>query len=243
MIAVLGALRQEVSAVVSEIEESRSSKWYGREIYEGYISGKKCVVTWTGVGKVFSAMVSQYVIDAYHPDKVIFIGIAGSVMPNLRIGDLVIAEDCVFYDIDVTVFGFKPGEFPSPSLPTEKKMQWKNETMRFFPSDTKLLQKAGSFSGSGFRIFTGRICTGDSYVSAELRTDNRRTDNFIKELECLVVEMEGAAAAQVCSVNNVPFILIRVVSDTPEGGQTPSFRKFISESSEKLMRFVLHLIS
>ena len=231
---ILGALEEEISAFICKLSGFHTSEWKGRTLYEGLISDEKCVVTWTGVGKVYAAMTVQHMIDTYSPDLLFFIGIAGAVTEDLKIGDMVVAEDCVFYDMDITEYGFAPGELPSPH---------NRESVRFFPMTKSLVEKARRFNNEGFATVIGRICTGDSYITEKLKIENRRTADFICDLECCAVEMEGASAAQVCNENNIPFLLVRIISDTPDGKRALSFKKFVLKSSEVLFLFIKYMIS
>lgn len=230
---VLGALKEEISAFTRNLSGLGTSEWRGRTLYEGFISGEKCVVTWTGVGKVYAAMTVQYMIDTYSPDLIFFIGIAGAVSEDLKIGDMVVAEDSVFYDLDITDYGFAPGELPRPQH---------GESVRFFPIAQSLVEKARGYKNEGSTAIIGRICTGDSFITQKLKIENRRTADFIHDLECCAVEMEGASAAQVCYENGIPFLLARIISDTPDGKHASNFKKFLSKSSEALFLFINYMI-
>lgn len=231
---ILGALKEEISAFTRYLSSLATSEWRGRTLYEGFISGEKCVVTWTGVGKVYAAMTVQYVIDTYSPDLLFFIGIAGAVSEDLKIGDMVVAEDCVFYDIDITEYGFAPGELPGPQ---------NGESVRFFPVAQSLVEKARGYEHEGSAVIIGRICTGDSFITDKLKAENHRTADFIHNLECCAVEMEGASAAQVCYENEIPFLLVRIISDTPDQTHVSNFKKILAKSSEALFLFIKYMIS
>ncbi len=241
MIAVLGALKEEITAFTDHLDSLKESTWNHRIMYSGVFGGEDCIVTYTGVGKVFAALTTQYIIDTYHPEVLFFIGIGGAFDPELKIGDILIAENCIQYDVDVTAFGFLPGEIPRPSEETVKKGQ--SESIRFFHSDITLLKKAVHFTADGCTVARGRICTGDSYVNEELIKENLRMGTSLKLLKGSAVDMESASFAQVCGENSLPFFIARVISDTPDGERAKHFRTFLSESSRKLSQLIEYIIA
>lgn len=239
MIAILGALEDEIEAFESEMNGAVNIEWNGRRVSIGSIIGKDAVAVWTGTGKVFAALTTQYIIDTYHPDAVFFVGIAGSLHSGLDIGDIVVAQECIQYDFDITAFGFKPGEIPFSSGSSLKK--GKRKSIQIFKTDKELIEMTDGWHYENCSVKTGRILTGDSFIRTDMLKEDR-LNSGIKELSGDAVEMEGGAAAQVCFENGVPFFLARVISDTPDGVRVKNFRRFLSESSAKLYSLITYII-
>ena len=199
--------------------------WGGRTFYFGRLAGREVVAAKTGVGKVFSAMTTQRLIDICKPECILFGGIAGSINPEYGIGDLVIARDCMQYDFDATRFHFKLGEIPY-------------EGIREIPCDPKLARIALSWSSGETAVHQGRILTGDRFLA-----DKSSHSSLIEELGGDAVEMEGAGVGIVSHVNRVPFLLIRVISDKADGEVPINFKAFLRGASITLFDVVCHLLS
>ncbi len=230
---MLGALEEEVAWFVKRMEISSTGDYNGRKVYSGYLEGFPCVVTWSGAGKVFAAAATQFLIDHYHPDTVFFVGIAGGLSGNLNIGDVAVADRVMMHDVDLSFFGFKRGELPSP---VSENLSKKTAAAGVIECDKDLLSAALSWKHSGFALRRGLIITGDSFIHSG------NTPGYIKDTGGIAVDMEGAASALVCVDGGVSFFLARVISDTPEGTVKKGFGKFLVNSSEKLYYLVSHII-
>ncbi len=233
MIAVLGALEEEVSWFIKNMEIQDTGSYNGRYVYSGYLEGFPCVVTWSGAGKVFAAAATQFLIDHYHPDILFFVGIAGGLSENLNIGDVAVADRVMMHDVDLSFFGFKRGELPSP---VSGNSFGRRAAAGVIECDRTLLSAALSWKHSGFALRYGLIITGDSFIHSG------NTPAYIKDTEGIAVDMEGAASALVCVDGGVSFFLSRVISDTPDGTVKKGFGKFLVNSSEKLYYLVSHII-
>ncbi len=233
MIALLTALEAEAEGFILKTKISYVDHWNGYEFVIGDFKGQECLIACTGIGKVHSAVVTTYLIDHYSPGTVFFTGIAGALINNLNIGDVVIARDCVQWDVDITSFGFKPGELPLANTDQENKRI--NDTVRFYKTDSELLIRASTWHPGGFKVRTGRIITGDSFLNTSKRNE---IANLLTELNGDAVEMEGASAAAAARMQNVPFFLARVISDTVDGRKPGRFKQFIKEASNKMSNLV-----
>ena len=238
VIALLTALEAEAECFISKTKNKTVDHWNGHEFTIGDFDGKECIIAHTGIGKVNAAIVTTYIIDHYNPGAVFFTGIAGALDNNLNIADVVIAMDCVQWDVDISLFGFKIGELPSVSSnPGNIK---DNEAIRFYKSDPELLEKALTWNPGGFKVCTGRIITGDTFFSINKRNEMA---NSLSELNGIAVEMEGAAAAASAVMQNVPFFLARVISDTIDGRHPKAFKKFLNESSRKMCSLIEYILA
>ena len=201
-ICIIGAMECEVEKIKQKLENIKTAHNKKMIIYTGELSGHQVILTQSGVGKVNAAIGTQYIIDKYSPDYIINTGIAGGIAAGLKVGDLVIGEELVQHDFDVTAIGYARGYMctgVNPNKPT------------VFYSDKKLIKKyeeAVKEAISLVKIHTGVIASGDVFVS-----DNNRKKEIHNTFNAVAVEMEGAAIAQTASKNEIPFIIVRAISD------------------------------
>ncbi len=236
VIAVISALEEETAGIRTMLENTILEKWKGKTITRGTFSGTDVVLACSGAGKVNAALCVQLVIDRYEVETVLFAGIAGALNPSLHRGDIVVAKDCIQWDVDISAFGFSRGTI---SLPDSR------GTLQVFKSDELLVKKALSWNSAGGKVVSGRILTGDSFITGKIIRERPWLDAAFKELKGDAVEMEGAAAAQVCYENGIPFLLFRVMSDTPfasSGGRVKHFRRLLSSSSEKISLLITFIL-
>lgn len=161
----------------------------------------------SGIGKVSAAMAAQYAVDRFRPDYLIVTGIAGALSGRLAVGDVVISRDCVQHDLDVTALGVPVGQVPRTGH-------------RFLAADPRLVALAMATKVRGQQVVAGRILTGDQFIAAGAAGRVER----LRSLDGTAVEMEGAAVALVATVNRVPFVIVRAVSDHADGAAPADFR-------------------
>ncbi len=225
VLLILSAMQQEHEAVVMNMTQPHQFVKYGITIVEGSLFGKHCVAALSGVGKVASAVTSQYLIEQYHPVALIFTGVGGALNPRFEIGDIVISKDCVQHDMDGRGLGFKRGEVPYSGY-------------RFFESDLKLLTIATE-AKCEHTIHIGRILTGDQFITNKDQTDFAyMTDEFKGD----VVDMEGAAVAYVCQLHQIPFVIVRTISDKANNEAPESFEAFLPEVVGNSITIIRHIL-
>lgn len=227
MTAILAAFKRELSAITGGMKELKKDTWNRTRFQvSGMLEASPVIVAATGIGKTLSAMVTQRIIDIYKPGAVIFAGIAGSLDPALSPGDVVLAEETAFWDVDVTGAGFKPGEVPFTGL-------------RYVKADVKLLQAASQTKIPGVTVKKGRVLTGDSFITEKNRVcfEQARVG-----LGGCAVDMEGASAALVAAINAVPFLLIRVISDNTDGKMPRNMSAFLKKASETCLRIIKEIL-
>lgn len=224
--AIIGAIDREIEAFCSAMQISETQYWCGATIQMGKITGIDTIVTTCGVGKVAAAMATQHFIDTYRPDAFIFSGLAGALNPAYEIGDILIARDCVQHDLDASEMGFPRGTVPYTDY-------------RFFETDKILCQYALSAQVS-HTIHVGRIVTGDQFVS---KRELAHMKYLTHELAGDAVEMEGAAVGQVCTVNKVPFLIIRTISDRANQDAFIDFTRFLPVVAKNSLEVVMHILS
>ncbi len=227
VIVILGAMESEISEFLSCMENRQTQNWNGFEHHQGTLHGHEVLVSRSGVGKVKAAMMTQHLIDRYAPRAILFTGLAGSLQPQIAIGDTLVARDLVQHDMETSGIGFPRGQIPFTD--------W-----RFLPADAHLLELAAGFAPQQGRLHFGRICTGDQFIT------HRELDSHVHltgELEGDGVEMEGASVAQVCSINKVPFLVARTISDKADGSAAVNFEEFLPRASHNSLDFVRYMLA
>ena len=218
------ALDVEVEGIKKMMASSEQRTVAKITFTKGEIGGVGVVCCECGVGKVNAAMSAQLMIDLYHPDVIVNSGIAGSLSKDIRIGDIVISDDCVQHDMDGTEMGDPPGEI------------WFNDERRIdLPADKAVADRLERACGvlSDTAVFRGRIASGDTFVAAHAR--RQRIADMFGAIAC---EMEGAAVGQVCYRNGMPFAILRCISDDFNENEFIDFMKFRTIAAEKSIRVI-----
>lgn len=222
MIGIIVAEIEEMEAVKEIMENTTSTDIYNLKVYTGTLNSKKVLLVRAGVGKVNAARVCQIITDKFDLECVINVGSAGGLNKNLNIGDIIVGEKLVQHDFDVTAFGREKGFIP--------------ETGKFFKSDKTLLEKCKNIKIDNQKIVTGIIGSGDIFL-----TDTDLKEKIKKNFNCDCVEMEGAAIAQVCTLNKIPFLVIRSISDIPNGKNEIDFNEYLKFASKNCAEFIRQL--
>ena len=218
MIGIIVAEEKELNAVKNIMKDIEEINIYEKTFYKGTIENKNIVVVKSNVGKVNSSRVCQILIDKFKPALVINIGTAGSVNNKLDIGNVVVADNLVQYDFDVTPFGRKLGEIENIG--------------EFIEVDKNLLNLFNNTN-----VIIGTIATGDKFIV------NPEEKNNIKNIfNALCIEMEGASIAQVCFLDKVPFLVIRSITDKPDESSKIDFDTFLESSSIKAANILKEIL-
>lgn len=215
----------EIKNIMDSFEE--------RDIYEltfvkGKINGKKVIVVKCGIGKVNAARTTQILIDNFKISKIINIGAAGGINPELKIQDIVIGEKIVQYDFDTTGAGdYEKGEIQGIG--------------KFIRSDYELINICKKVLekrvDNSINVVIGTIATADIFCS-----DPETAKKVRKEFGAECVEMEGAAIAQVCYLDKIPFLVIRGISDTPNGHNEMDYYTYCHIAAKHAAEFLQDLL-
>jgi adenosylhomocysteine nucleosidase len=219
-VVLLGAMDGEIESFLKSLTINEKIVWNGFTIYRGIYGQSDLIIAKTGVGKVLSAIITQKIIDDYSPSAIICTGIAGSLNKEIGIGDILVGSDSVQHDFDATHFNFKIGEIPYTSY-------------RFVKSDETLLNIALKYKLEGQKIVSGRVLTGDQFISGQMTN----------ELDGDCVEMEGASIALVATINKIPHLIIRTISDKADGEKKVNLREFLKKSSENSLKMVQYILN
>ena len=217
-IGIIVAEPEEYEAI-EKIVEVKSKKMIFELIFtEAMIDNKEIVLVKCGIGKVNAARTTQLLIDKYNPDYIIDVGVAGGLNPMLDIGDIVIGKTLVQHDFDITAFGHTKGYITGIG----DKIYADEELIKKFE------QAIDNKNDRNYKIEKGTIASGDIFC-----TEIPMKDKVYAKFDAQCIEMEGAAVAQVCYLCNKPFMVLRSISDKPNGENTVTFEQFIKPSSEK----------
>lgn len=190
-IGILGAMPDEIKLLTEMLEHPNLEKKGGIAFHTGVLHGKKVVLCCAGMGKVNAAAATQLLITAYQAQAVICNGIAGNFSTEIGVGDIVVSRSAVYHDAELSMI-----EQSYPGL-------------REYPAAPALMEAAVSACREmGIRFITGRVATGDQFIS-----DTSTKAEIAARCAPVCVEMEGAAVAHVAAKNDVPFVIIRTMSD------------------------------
>ena len=217
-IGIIVAMQEELEEVLKIMSDIEEKEIYGISFVDGKIEKEKVVVVKSGVGKVNAARTTQILIDKLDVTKVINVGSAGALNPSLNIGDIVIANKLIQHDFDITAFNHKKGYITGVG---DYIYCDENLINKLKKAENKLGDKA-------YNIRTGTIASGDIFCT-EINMKNKIYSKF--NADC--VEMEGAAIAQVCYLDKIPFIVIRSISDSPNGNNAIVFDEFVKLASKR----------
>lgn len=224
---IIGAMEEEVNILKEKMSIDAVEKKASMEFFKGKLNDKEVVIVRSGISKVNAAVCTQILIDDFNVDCVINTGIAGSLQNKIDIGDIVISSDAMQHDVDATGFGYDPGVIP------------RMETS-VFKADERLIELAKKVCEAeipDIAAHVGRVVTGDQFIS-DREVKNKIESNF----HGYCTEMEGAAIAQAAYLNNVPFVILRAISDKSDDSATvdyPAFEKKAIEHSVILVENML----
>ncbi len=184
------------------------------------------VIVQSGIGKVAAALATALLIDKFQPDYVVNTGSAGGFEQSLKVGDIVISSEVRYHDVNVTAFGYEIGQLPG-------------NPAAYMPHPTLVAAaKSGIEQLTNIQTLVGLITTGDTFMTADDDIAKARA-NFPT---MAAVEMEGAAIAQTCHQFNVPFVVIRSMSDIAGKESPTSFEAYLETASVNSSQLVLNML-
>lgn len=209
-IGIIGAMEQEVAILRAQIEDCQTLNRAGCEIYSGKINGVEVALLKSGIGKVAAAIGTTLLLEHFQPDAVINTGSAGGLDSRLNVGDIVVSTEVRYHDADVTAFGYEPGQMA--------------QCPPAFIAEPKLIETAEKcISLLNMNAVRGLICSGDAFINgAEPLARIKATFPQVA-----AVEMEATAIGQVCHQFDVPFVVVRAISDVADKESHTSFDEFL----------------
>ncbi len=210
IIGIIGAMDEELEILLKGMSLEKKEERASMVFHKGRLWGKDVVAVVCGIGKVNAAVCTQILISEYKVDRVINVGVAGGIGKDIYPGDVVIGDSLVEHDMDATGFGYRVGQIP------------RMEVFDFKCSE-ELVNKAkkACSSISSINSFVGRIATGDQFVASI-----EKIKWLSSEFNAIACEMEGGSIAHVCYLHNIPFVVIRSISDNANNGAHMDYEKF-----------------
>lgn len=225
-IAIIAAMAQEAALLRGALVQKKVTTIAGMDIVQGFLEDKPVVLMQCGIGKVNAALGTTLLLDHFQAQSVINTGSAGALDSRLNVGDVVIADALLHHDVDVTAFGYVPGQMAQ--MPAT------------YAGDQHLLdavrQVATSTMSCG--VHSGMIVSGDQFIHGGAALAKIK-QHFP---QALAVEMEAAAIAQVCYRFAVPFTVIRAISDNANGDACVDFDAFLEQASTHSANMVRQLL-
>lgn len=226
-IGIIGAMEEEVAALKEKmaIEEMRTIA--GMEFCKGICEGQPVIVVRSGIGKVNAAICTQILCDVFGAEAIINTGVAGSLKNEINIGDIVLSEDALQHDMDATGFGYEPGVIP----------RMEDSVFKGDEELIALAEKVCKEVNPEIQVFRGRVVSGDQFIS-----DRAVKERLIQLFEGYCTEMEGAAIAQAAWLNQVPFVVIRAISDKADGSAEMDYGEFEMKAIEHTVHLVTGML-
>lgn len=226
-IGIIGAMEEEIKELKEVMNVEKIEKIGGFTFYIGEIEKKEVILVGSGIGKVNSSVCTTLLIQKYGIKSVIFTGVAGGVGSSLDIGDVVLATELIEHDFDCTAFGMKPGEIP--------RMQ-----ESIFKCDIDLLRIAEKslekVMGKN-RVKKGIIVSGDQFIASK-----EKIKWLGETFNAQCTEMEGASVAHVCYLFELPFVVLRAVSDKADGSAHVDFKQFVNLAAQNSKNIVIEML-
>lgn len=226
-IGIIGAMEPEVAVLRDRIENLTTQTHACMAFHAGTIDGVDVIVSQSGIGKVAASVSTALLIEKFAPDCVINTGSAGGFDPALNVGDVVIGTEVRHHDVDLTVFGYEMGQcaqMPAAYLP--------------HPELARVATQAASSSAANIQVVQGLIATGDSFMADPAKVEYARA-NFPTMKAC---EMEAAAIAQTCHLFDVPFVVIRSLSDIAGKQSELSFEEYLVTAAKNSADMIIAML-
>lgn len=227
MIGIIGAMEDEVAELKKSMEIEEVVSASSLSFCRGKLSGKEVVVVRSGIGKVNAAVCAQILVDRFGVDVIINTGIAGSLDAAIDIGDIVISTDAVEHDMDASTFGDPVGQIPQMdtfSFPADEKL-------------VKLAKEVNEKANPDIRTWTGRIVSGDQFVSS-----SEKKEQLISLFDAKCTEMEGAAIAHTAYLNKISCVIIRAISDKADNSASVDYPAFEAAAIRHSVRLIEALV-
>lgn len=226
MLGIIGAMDAEVAKLKDMMTDVTITKAASMEFFEGKLNGATVVVVRAGVGKVNAACCTQVLINLFQVKCVINTGIAGSLQAKIDIGDIVLATDAVEHDMDAAVFGYVPGQIPG----MEVHSFMADEELR------RIAKESCEKVNSDISVYEGRVVTGDQFISSK-----EKKAWLVETFEGFCTEMEGAAIAHVAYLNEIPFLIVRAISDKADDSAQVDYPSFEAKAIEHSVRLIVEM--
>ncbi len=226
IIGIIGAMAVEVQMLKDIMNDVNVTTISGIEYYAGTISDVKVVVAQAGIGKVNAAVCAEAMILKYEPTAIINIGVAGGLSGKLKVGDIAIADTVVEHDMDTSVFGDPLGFITGINMVNIPCAKWVTDTLE---TVAKKIDSANTLCGT--------IVSGDQFISSK-----EKKTQLVDRFNAVATEMEGASIGHVCCMNDVPFGVLRAISDSADDEADMSFNEFCHMAAKNSLSVILSFL-
>lgn len=221
-IGIIFAMKEELNELLKILDLKKEYNIFDLTFYECNLDDKEIILTESGIGKVNAARTTQILIDNMKVDYIFNIGVAGGTNPSVSVCDIVVGENLVQHDFDITPFNHEKGYIPNVGT--------------YIPCDEYLISLTKDINVDS-KVYHGNIASGDIFI-----TDKNMSSKISKKFNALCVEMEGASIAQVCYLSHIPFLIIRSISDSVNGNNELTYNDFLLLSSKIVSKFMKELL-
>jgi adenosylhomocysteine/aminodeoxyfutalosine nucleosidase len=223
-LAIMGAMEEEIEPLLEYFENVKVTEFADNKYYEVNLNGLDIVIAYSKIGKVFASLTATTMIEKFGCDTLLFSGVAGGINPKLKIGDLIIADKLCQHDLDITAFGHPNGFVPGGKVFVETSKELRDVAFEVAEENN-------------ISVLEGTIATGDQFVHSVERKE------FIEStFNADALEMEGASVAVICDALNVPFLILRAISDTADMDAGFDFDEFLKSSAKNSADYMIKIV-
>ena len=223
-LAIMGAMEEEIEPLLAYFDKVNVVEYANNKYYEVNYNGLDIVIAYSKIGKVFASLTASTMIEKFGCDTLLFSGVAGGINPKLKIGDLIIADKLCQHDLDITAFGHPHGYVPGGKVFVETSKELRDVAIKVAKEND-------------LKVIEGIIATGDQFVHSTQRKE------FIENtFNADALEMEGASVAVVCDALNVPFFILRAISDTADMDAGFDFDEFLKSSAKNSADYLIKIV-
>ena len=223
-IGIMGAMVEEIEPLLEFFKEYETIEYAKNRYYKTSYNGHDIVIAYSKIGKVFASLTATIMIEKFGVEKLLFSGVAGAIDSSLKIGDLIVAKGLVQHDLDITAFGHPYGYVPEGEV--------------CILADEKLIKISKDVAKDlNLELKEGIIATGDQFIAS-----NEKKEWIEKTFEAQALEMEGASVAVVCDALNVPFFILRAISDSADMDAGFDFDEFLKSSAKVSADFIVKMV-
>ena len=223
-LAIMGAMQEEIEPLLAHFKDVNVVEYANNKFYEVSYNGLEIVIAYSKIGKVFASLTASTMIEKFGCNTLLFSGVAGGINPKLQIGDLIIADKLCQHDLDITAFGHPHGFVPGGKVFVETTKELRDVAIKVA-------------NENNLKVIEGTIATGDQFVHSTERKQ------FIENtFNADALEMEGASVAVVCDALNVPFFILRAISDTADMDAGFDFDEFLKSSAKNSADYLIKIL-
>jgi adenosylhomocysteine/aminodeoxyfutalosine nucleosidase len=223
-LAIMGAMEEEIEPLLAYFDKVNVVEYANNKYYEVSYNGLDIVIAYSKIGKVFASLTASTMIEKFACDTLLFSGVAGGINPKLKIGDLIIADKLCQHDLDITAFGHPHGYVPGGKVFVETSKELREVAIKVA-------------NENNLKVIVGTIATGDQFVHS-----NERKEFIEKTFDADALEMEGSSVAVVCDALNVPFFILRAISDTADMDAGFDFDEFLKSSAKNSADYLIKIL-